>query len=92
VRGKAWSGSGPITNVDVCLTGQGDWRAAELEPPAGLYQWQEWSFVWDLRDPGRQTLRARATDAAGNVQPESPNWNRFGYGNNAIELIYVHVR
>jgi len=92
VRGKAWSGSGPITNVDVCLTGEGDWRAADLEPPVGRYQWQDWSFVWDLRDPGRHTLRARATDAAGNVQPESPNWNRLGYGNNAIELIFVHVQ
>ncbi|MGA2760971.1 MAG: sulfite oxidase [Candidatus Cybelea sp.] len=92
VRGKAWSGSGPITNVDVCLTGEGDWRAAELEPPTGPYQWQEWSFVWDLRDPGRHTLRARATDAAGNVQPEAPKWNRLGYGNNAVEVIYVHVQ
>jgi DMSO/TMAO reductase YedYZ molybdopterin-dependent catalytic subunit len=92
VRGKAWSGSGPISNVDVCLTGQGDWRAAKLEPPAGPYQWQEWSYVWDLRVPGRHTLRARATDAAGNVQPESPDWNRLGYGNNAIELIYVQVQ
>ncbi|MGP8099852.1 MAG: sulfite oxidase, partial [Candidatus Cybelea sp.] len=65
---------------------------AELEPPAGPYQWQEWSFVWDLCDPGRHTLRARATDAAGNVQPELPSWNRLGYGNNAVELIFVHVQ
>lgn len=92
VRGKAWSGSGPITSVDVCAGGDADWRAAELEPPAGPYQWQEWSFVWDLRDAGRHTLRVRATDAAGNVQPELPEWNRLGYGNNAIELIYVYVR
>ena len=76
----------------MCLTGEGDWRAAELEPPTGPYQWQEWSFVWNLRDPGRHTLRARATDAAGNVQPEAPNWNRLGYGNNAVEVIYVHVQ
>ena len=37
-------------------------------------------------DVGRHTLRARATDAAGNVQPEVPPWNRLGYGNNAIEV------
>jgi hypothetical protein len=37
-------------------------------------------------------MRARATDAAGNAQPEAPPWNRFGYGNNAIEVIYVDVR
>jgi DMSO/TMAO reductase YedYZ molybdopterin-dependent catalytic subunit len=92
VRGKAWSGSGPITNVDVSLNGRGEWLAAELEPPAGPYQWQDWSFVWQLQKVGRHTLRARATDAAGNVQPESPRWNRLGYGNNAVELVYAHVR
>ena len=41
---------------------------------------------------GRHTLRARATDAAGNVQPDVPPWNRLGYGNNAIEVIYVDRR
>ena len=38
------------------------------------------------------TLRARATDAAGNVQPDVPPWNRLGYGNNAIEVIFVDRR
>lgn len=92
VRGKAWSGNGPVTKVDVSFAGEGDWHAAELEPPAAPYQWQDWSYVWHLNEAGRHTLLARATDTAGNVQPEAPRWNRWGYGNNAIELIYVHVR
>jgi DMSO/TMAO reductase YedYZ molybdopterin-dependent catalytic subunit len=92
VRGKAWSGTGPITNVDVSLTGEGDWHAAEVEPPKGPYQWQDWSFEWQATEAGRHTLRARATDAAGNVQPDVPPWNRLGYGNNAIEVAYVDVR
>jgi DMSO/TMAO reductase YedYZ molybdopterin-dependent catalytic subunit len=92
VRGKAWSGTGPITNVGVSLTGEGDWYAAEVEPPKGPYQWQDWSFEWQATEAGRYTLRARATDAAGNVQPDVPPWNRLGYGNNAIEVTYVDVR
>jgi hypothetical protein len=40
---------------------------------------------------GRHRLRARATDAAGHIQPEVPPWNRLGYGNNAIEVQYVDV-
>jgi DMSO/TMAO reductase YedYZ molybdopterin-dependent catalytic subunit len=92
VRGKAWSGTGPVTDVHVSLTGEGDWHPAQLEPPKGPYHWQDWSFEWDARDVGRHTLRARATDAAGNVQPEVPPWNRLGYGNNAIEVMYVDVR
>jgi DMSO/TMAO reductase YedYZ molybdopterin-dependent catalytic subunit len=92
VRGKAWSGTGPVTRVEVSLTGEGEWHLANLEPPEGPYQWQDWSFEWDATDVGRHTLRARATDAAGNVQPEVPPWNRLGYGNNAIEVPYVDVR
>jgi DMSO/TMAO reductase YedYZ molybdopterin-dependent catalytic subunit len=92
VRGKAWSGTGPITDVRVSLTGEGDWYPATVEPPKGLYQWQDWSLEWNAEEAGRKTLRARATDAAGNTQPEIPPWNRLGYGNNAVEVVYVDVR
>src|SRR4051812_7473676 len=91
VRGKAWSGTGPVTRVEVSLTGEGEWHEARLDPPSGPYHWQQWAFDWEANDIGRHTLRARATDAAGNVQPEIPPWNRLGYGNNAIEVIYVDV-
>jgi DMSO/TMAO reductase YedYZ molybdopterin-dependent catalytic subunit len=92
VRGKAWSGTGPITRVDVCVGGEGIWHQAELQPATGPYHWQEWSYTWEARSIGRHSVRARATDAAGNVQPDVPPWNRLGYGNNAIEVTYVDVR
>jgi hypothetical protein len=53
---------------------------------------QDWTFGWDDPGTGRHTLRARATDAAGNTQPDLPPWNRLGYGNNAIEVLYVDRR
>ena len=76
--------------VDVSLTGEGDWHPRSSSRPgpvpvAGLVVRLGGDRV------GRHTLRARATDAAGNVQPEVPPWNRLGYGNNAIEVIYVDV-
>ena len=85
-------GPGPSRSVEVSLTGEGDWHAGAARaahrplPVAGL-------VVRLGRRPtsARHTLRARATDAAGNVQPEVPPWNRLGYGNNAIEVIYVDV-
>jgi DMSO/TMAO reductase YedYZ molybdopterin-dependent catalytic subunit len=92
VRGKAWSGTGPITKVEISLTGEGEWHPGRVDPPKGPYQWQDWSFAWEATDVGRHSLRARATDAAGNVQPDVPPWNRLGYGNNAVELLYVDVR
>jgi DMSO/TMAO reductase YedYZ molybdopterin-dependent catalytic subunit len=92
VRGKAWSGTGPVTHVDISLTGEGDWYPAHLEPRKSPYQWQDWSFDWEATKPGRHALRSRATDAHGDVQPDVPPWNRLGYGNNAIEVPYVDVR
>ena len=91
VRGKAWSGTGPVTAVDVSFTGEGEWHAAKLEPRKDPSQWQDWSLDWEATGVGRHSLRARATDAAGNVQPDVPPWNRLGYGNNAIEVSYVDV-
>ena len=92
VRGKAWSGTGPVTHVHVSFTGEGDWHPAKVQPPDGPYQWQDWSLEWQAAKVGRHTLRARASDIAGNVQPDVPPWNRLGYGNNAIEVSYVDVR
>jgi DMSO/TMAO reductase YedYZ molybdopterin-dependent catalytic subunit len=91
VRGKAWSGTGPVTAVDVSFTGEGEWLPAKLERPKDPSQWQDWSLDWEATGVGRHSLRARATDAAGNVQPDVPPWNRLGYGNNAIEVSYVDV-
>ena len=46
IHGKARSGSGPITSVDVSLAGEAVWYPASLEPPKGPYQWQDWTFEW----------------------------------------------
>jgi DMSO/TMAO reductase YedYZ molybdopterin-dependent catalytic subunit len=92
VRGKAWSGTGPITAVEVSIDGAGDWQPAQVAPPTGPYQWQEWHFDWSGAEPGRHVFRARATDAAGNCQPDSPAWNRLGYGNNAVQVLAFDVR
>src|SRR4051794_5654572 len=43
ISGKAWSGHGPVTSVEVSFTGAGEWHEAELEPPRGPYEWQDWT-------------------------------------------------
>jgi DMSO/TMAO reductase YedYZ molybdopterin-dependent catalytic subunit len=92
VRGKAWSGTGPVTGVEVSFGREREWYPAEVAPAQGPYQWQDWSYDWEATQTGRHALRARASDAAGNVQPDVAPWNRLGYGNNAIEVTYVDVR
>ena len=80
-----------MTRVEVSPHRCGRLARGAARAAPGPYHWQDWSFDWEATDVGRHTLRARATDAAGNVQPEVPPWNRLGYGNNAVEVVYVDV-
>ena len=88
VRGLAWSGQAPVARVEVAV-GDREWAEAALGTGTEHFAWQ-W---WELRTPapgcGRIVIRARATDAAGFVQPERPEWNRLGYGANGIHEVVV---
>ncbi|WP_082970293.1 molybdopterin-dependent oxidoreductase [Mycobacterium sp. E2989] len=91
VRGVAWSGAAPIDRVDVRI-GDGPWQAARLVGERRRHSWQWWELFTHCELRGSTTLRARATDEAGNTQPERPEWNRFGYGGNAIQAVAVEVQ
>ncbi|WP_427018991.1 sulfite oxidase [Pseudarthrobacter sp. P1] len=89
LRGRAWSGTGPVVRVDVGI--DGIWSPAQLEPAAGPQAWQEFSCVW-VAAPGTHRVACRAWDAAGSVQPLEPEWNYQGMGNNAVQAFDVEVR
>jgi DMSO/TMAO reductase YedYZ molybdopterin-dependent catalytic subunit len=91
VRGIAWSGAAPISAVEVSIGG-GPWQAARLVGERRRHSWQWWELSTRLGEPGRTSIRARATDLAGRTQPESARWNRLGYGGNAIQIVTVQVR
>ena len=91
VAGWAWSGAAPIERVEVAAEGGGEWREARLEAPSGPYGWTRWEYEWRPESAGRHALRSRATDAAGNVQPDTARWNVHGYGNNAVRPHFVTV-
>jgi hypothetical protein len=90
VRGVAWSGAAPIARVDVSV-GQSGWQQARLVSERRRYGWQWWELICHVSEPGPVTLRARATDLAGRTQPEHAEWNRLGYGNNAIQEVTLQV-
>ena len=91
VVGIAWSGQGPIAQVEVSVDGGAHWWAAELDPPTAPYGVQQWRYEWRHELPGRHALVSRATDLLGNSQPASQRWNRLGYGNNGSHAIVVSV-
>ena len=90
LEGRAWSGWGPISAVDVSTDGGRTWREARLEHDGSPWAWCLWSLDWEAT-PGVHELRCRARDAEGNVQPDEPAWNLGGYANNAVQRVAVTV-
>jgi len=91
IRGVAWSGAAPITRVEVRIGG-GPWQDARLVGERKRHSWQGWELITRLEQPGPIIIAARATDMASRTQPDLPEWNRLGYGNNAIQKLRVDVR
>jgi DMSO/TMAO reductase YedYZ molybdopterin-dependent catalytic subunit len=89
VRGWAWSGTGVVTRVEVAI-GSGPWQEARLLGQPERFAWRGFELEWRAL-AGRHTLRSRATDASGAVQPDAADPNRLGYGNNAIRTSTVEV-
>src|SRR5688572_9546651 len=91
IRGVAWSGAAPIAGVDVSV-GDGPWQPARLIGDRQRHSWRWWELLIRLDEPGRTTVRARATDLARRSQPDQPEWNRLGYGGNAIHTVPIRLR
>lgn len=94
VRGKAFTGRGLITAVDLSVDGGKTWQAAELDKTHPIVSGSWIIFTADLQLPattGPLTILSRATDSAGNVQPMEQPWNPSGYLRNAIDRVTVSI-
>jgi len=93
LQGRAWSGEGRITSVDVSVDGGATWTPAHFDEPTspGVCNWQAWSYDWEAPAPGTYELCCRATDSAGNVQPLDQYWTARGMGNNMVHRVQVQV-
>jgi sulfane dehydrogenase subunit SoxC len=83
IKGRAWSPFGTIARVIYSLDQGQTWQPARLQEPNIARAWVRWDFAWDAQ-PGHDTLTVRATDEAGNTQPDSVLWNEQGYLYNAL--------
>jgi sulfane dehydrogenase subunit SoxC len=90
LEGRAWSGWAPVERVEVSVDGGRSWDDATLDEPISEFAWRGWSYRWEAK-PGTHELHSRATDAAGNTQPETAEWNLEGYCNNAVQRVPVVV-
>jgi DMSO/TMAO reductase YedYZ molybdopterin-dependent catalytic subunit len=84
-RGIAFSGYGGVVKVEVSADDGKSWSVARLREDIGPYSFRAWEFPWTPNRPGRYQLAVRATDQAGNTQPDEGVWNAGGYLWNKIE-------
>ncbi|MEU5217189.1 sulfite oxidase [Streptomyces sp. NPDC020807] len=90
LAGRAWSGHGPVTRVEVSADDGTTWSDADVtRDPAHPWAWSAWRADWTAA-PGPYRLTARATDAEGYVQPLTGPWNRGGFANNLVQHVEVY--
>jgi hypothetical protein len=93
IAGHAWSSGPTITEVAYSIDFGSQWKKCRLERPVNRFAWQQFSASVDFPEPGYYEVWARATDAAGQVQPMVlPGWNPRGYLNNACHRIAIQVQ
>lgn len=90
VEGLAWAGPSGVARVEASGDGGGHWVDARIEPPADGVAWRRWHADVPLAS-GECSVMARATDGAGDRQPDAARANASGYGNNAIHRVRVHA-
>ncbi|EME81911.1 uncharacterized protein MYCFIDRAFT_215526 [Pseudocercospora fijiensis CIRAD86] len=72
--------NGPVVKFEVSSDGGSSWTEAELidHEEEGKWSRKLWQMVIALRPGKCPALYSRATDAAGNTQPEESQWNLRG--------------
>ncbi len=77
-RGFAHSPNAVVEKVEWRLDEEEEWRDARLVSPSIEYAWRRFEFEWEA-SAGSHVIRTRATDTAGNTQPDEVPFNEAGY-------------
>lgn len=90
IHGAAWAGEAGIARVEISTDGGATWAPANFGEERARYAWRLWRHEW-IAKPGDFSIRSRATDSQGRVQPATGVWNPSGYLYNAIDEVKVRV-
>ena len=78
IRGFAHSPHAPITRLQWSVDDGVTWSEARLLEPVMQYAWARFEIDW-IASSGAHTMITRATDTAGNTQPDEIPFNEKGY-------------
>ncbi|WEG17846.1 sulfite oxidase [Alkalihalophilus pseudofirmus] len=90
IKGIAWTGDGVIKKVEVSVDGGESWMPASVDN-GQEFSLSQWSLTYPFTAKKEHTIMSRATDSNKRTQPESPFWNRKGYGYNAVDQVTIKV-
>ncbi len=81
IHGVAFGGTRGVKAVEVSVDGGKTWQSAQfIGPDLGRFAWRQFALSVQL-PAGTHVLVSRATDTAGQVQPEHREENLGGYNN-----------
>ncbi|WP_164155731.1 molybdopterin-dependent oxidoreductase [Sandarakinorhabdus rubra] len=90
VQGVALGGDHGVARVELSADGGASWLPVQLGPDHGRFAFRRFRGALAL-PPGRHTIWARATNAAGVAQPAAQNWNPSGYNRAGVDAVRVEI-
>lgn len=90
IQGIAVDDGAGIRRVEVSTDGGKTWTDASLDRVIDKYSWRRWHLRWTPPRTGIFQLKCRATNAAGETQPDS-EWNHGGYRRHSVQMLDVEV-
>ena len=78
IHGYTHSPDGPISKVEWSTDSGATWNEADVLESQPQYSWARFEFTWEA-ESGEHTIMTRATDTAGNTQPDVVPFNEKGY-------------
>ena len=91
LKGIAFDGGAGIQAVHVSTDGGQQWQRAVLSRDLGRFSFREWRLPVAFARSGPAVLMVRATNARGEVQPATADWNPAGYRRHVVESTPVTI-